>query len=86
MNRNMFDDAKKEILSSTNNFIGIEKFITGFWKQLKMFSSLLFSKDTPKGILLYGPPGSGKTYITQGILELLPVTLIGEPLTGSDLK
>lgn len=58
--------------------------MANFKKKMSLFSSKCYS--TPKGILLFGPPGTGKSAITKSLCEELGVVFATAPMAAGDLK
>jgi transitional endoplasmic reticulum ATPase len=49
-----------------------------------LYSSHIF--DSPKGILLFGPPGTGKSAITKAFCEESGMVFVTAPMAAGDLK
>ncbi len=62
-------------------FIAIDKLIHKLGREIQQFTTECFA--TPKGILFWGPPGTGKSAISLKICELLGVIFAAKPMVSN---
>lgn len=81
MNERDLKDARDRI---EKKYIGIEDFLDKFLYRLDIFKSAVFA--LPKGMLFFGPPGTGKSAITKEFCEQSGFMFVAPPMAAGDLK